>query len=709
MSMKYRSKGKARILLNLLSDPAVIVDGKGLFLMVNDVFEEVTGLKPLEIIGKNFLNMNIVTAESKALLLENLKKRMQGIPVEPYEVCFTGKTGEKRCVEVKGKKVAYAGQQSNLVVFHDITRRKENMRRLKEYSERMEALVEAKVKEIKESEAKLRGIANSALDAIAIFDAEGRIIYWNPAAERIFGYTEKEIVGQTIISTIIPPRHREKHLEFIAELDKVKNKGNVSAIREGAALRKDGTEFSLELSMAPLQLDGKQCFVAIARDVTQRNRLQERESAFGELSYRLVSQASIDEISYMVLDYVQRFTQSAFGYVGYIHPKTGQLIIPAYTITNLAQCKIRNKTATLEDFSCLWGRSLRHKKSFFTNTPIAKPKVLGIPTVHHLQVNRFLSVPALLEGKLMGQITVVNSDKDYTEEDVILVECLAALYAMAIQRKQAEDQLREYANSLEEKVVERTRQLEKTNQRLVKTERLATIGELAGMVGHDLRNPLTGIKSAVYYLRMKQDPRQDANSKRMLEIIDNAIGHTDKIIRDLQEYSHEIQIALLKCSLRSILQKALTSMQIPSKVKIIDSALDETVIKVDHAKMARAFANIIQNAIDAMPNGGTLQIKSVQMKDNVEISFTDTGVGLSEENLGKLFSPLFTTKAQNMGFGLPISKRIVEAHQGNITVQSVKGKGTTVTITIPTEPKLTVKEEQIWINVPEHVLSTTKT
>src|SRR4030042_5435899 len=151
MSTKnYRNNGKARVLLNLLSDPAVIVDEKGLFLIVNDVFEEVTGLKRREIIGKPFFELNIVTAESKAVLLENLKKRMQGVPVGPYEVCFTGKTGATRCVEVKGKKVSYAGEPANLVVFHDVTCRKENMRRLKEYSEQMEVLVNEKVREIQD-------------------------------------------------------------------------------------------------------------------------------------------------------------------------------------------------------------------------------------------------------------------------------------------------------------------------------------------------------------------------------------------------------------------------------------------------------------------------------------------------------------------------------------------------------------------------------
>ena len=705
---KYRSDGKARVLLNLLSDSAAIVDAKGHYLTVNNVFEEVTGLKGSEIIGKPFSNTSLITAESKALLLQNLKTRMQGVTVKPYELCFTSKTGATRCVEVKGKKVTYAGQPANLVVFHDITRRKENARRLKEYSEKMEALVEEKVKEIKESAAKFRAITGSALDAMFMFDEEDTIVYWNPAAERIFGYTEKEIVGKQVTATLVPPRFRKDHLKLTAELGKVKNEKNAGEIREFPALRKDGTEFSMELSMAPLQLDGKHCFVAIARDVTERNRLQDRESAFGELSYRLVSPASSDEIANQVLDYAQRFTQSPFGYVAYIDQKTGYLIIPAHTMAVLAQCKIKNKITVFKDFRGLWGWSLSNRKSFFTNTPNADPRSIGTPT-GHLPINRFLSVPALFEGKLVGQIALANSDKEYTEEDVRLVECLAALYAIALQRKHVENQLQEYANSLEEKVAERTKQLEVTNRRLVRAERLAAIGELAGMVGHDLRNPLTGIANAAYYLRVKQDSCSEDNRKKMFDIIESAIAHADKIINDLQEYSKDMQLELANCSLQSILKEALTIIQVPDRAKIIDNTNEKPIFRADKVKMVRVFINIIKNAIDAMPERGTLRVKSTQINGNVKISFTDTGTGIPKETLSKLFSPLVTTKAQNMGFGLAICKRIVDAHQGQITVQSVEGKGTTVTVTMPTEPKPKDEKEEVWINVPEPLLSTTKT
>ena len=125
------------------------------------------------------------------------------------------------------------------------------------------------------NEAKFRAINESAIDAIFLFDEEDRITYWNPAAERIFGYTEKEVVGEKVNETLVPPRFRRDHLKLTEEFCRVNNKKIAGEIQEFPALRKDGTEFSMELSMAPLQLEGKQYIVAIARDITDRKKAEE--------------------------------------------------------------------------------------------------------------------------------------------------------------------------------------------------------------------------------------------------------------------------------------------------------------------------------------------------------------------------------------------------------------------------------------------------
>lgn len=250
-------------------------------------------------------------------------------------------------------------------------------------------------------------------------------------------------------------------------------------------------------------------------------------------------------------------------------------------------------------------------------------------------------------------------------------------------QKLMEDRLRTFSEHLKSMVDLRTIQLKDANERLAKTERLAAIGELAGMVGHDLRNPLTGIKTAAYYLRKKNLQNIDETGKSMLEFIDKDIEHANKIVNDLIEYSRELDLDLSETTPKSILQEALSIIKVPSTIQVLDNTLEEPRMKIDVGKMTRVFINIIKNAIDAMPTEGKLEIRSRKKKNTVEIIFSDAGAGISQENIEKIFTPLFTTKAQGMGFGLPICKRLVEAHGGKITVESTVDKGTTFTLTLP--------------------------
>jgi signal transduction histidine kinase len=122
--------------------------------------------------------------------------------------------------------------------------------------------------------------------------------------------------------------------------------------------------------------------------------------------------------------------------------------------------------------------------------------------------------------------------------------------------------------------------------------------------------------------------------------------------------------------------------------------------------MKTAFAKLVENAFDAMPNGGMLTVESTRAKEGVTISFSDTGVGIPSEVMKKLWSPLFTTKAKGMGLGLTICKRIVEAHGGTISAESSTGKGSTFTITVPPDPRTKQEDSEIFMAIPEHPLST---
>ncbi len=269
------------------------------------------------------------------------------------------------------------------------------------------------------------------------------------------------------------------------------------------------------------------------------------------------------------------------------------------------------------------------------------------------------------------------------------------------ERKQIQKRLHQYSQELEKTVEARTIDLKEANSRLLSAKRLATIGELAGMVGHDLRNPLAAIKNATYLLKKKSANISETDAKAMIEIIEKGIDHSDKIICNLQDYSGEIHLKQKETGLRNLLIQALAKVKIPEKITIMNNIPSEISIKIDPDKIECVFVNISKNAIDAMPNGGTFIVKYKQVLENVEISFADTGVGIPEEILPKIFNPLFTTKAQGMGFGLAISKRIVEAHGGKIIFVTSKGEGTTFTVTLPLESKLRTEDAKVWVDQPE--------
>ena len=218
-------------------------------------------------------------------------------------------------------------------------------------------------------------------------------------------------------------------------------------------------------------------------------------------------------------------------------------------------------------------------------------------------------------------------------------------------------------------------------ERLQQAEHLAAIGETAAMVGHDLRNPLQGIAGAIYLLRNESLTAEERNE--MLQIIEKNVEYSDGIVKDLLDYARPFALTRVETTPKEIVTGALGAVHIPDKIKVDDLSQKQPKILVDPDRMKRAFINLVENAIDAMPDGGTVTINSKESEEFVEISLSDTGAGLSREVLENLWKPLQTTKAKGMGLGLAIAKRIIDAHGGKIAVESKQGEGTTFTIRLP--------------------------
>jgi len=249
-------------------------------------------------------------------------------------------------------------------------------------------------------------------------------------------------------------------------------------------------------------------------------------------------------------------------------------------------------------------------------------------------------------------------------------------------------------------------EIENKTVQLRKAENLAALGQLAAMVGHDLRNPLTGITGATYYLKTKFMTEKDDRAEEMFDTIENAIVHSDKIITDLLKYAEEMNLDISEIEPRFILSAVLSHLKVPTDIRIVDKTQKSQRIKCDQEKMKTVFTKLVENAFDAMPNGGVLTVESSRVKEEIAITFSDTGVGIPSEVVKRLWSPFFTTKAKGMGLGLTICKRIVEAHGGKILAESSLGKGSTFTITIPIDPRVEQEDAEILTSIPEHPLST---
>jgi PAS domain S-box-containing protein len=255
------------------------------------------------------------------------------------------------------------------------------------------------------------------------------------------------------------------------------------------------------------------------------------------------------------------------------------------------------------------------------------------------------------------------------------------MYEDITERKRAEEKLKKYTETLEEMVEVRTNELQNTQKELARKEKLAILGIMAGGVGHDLRNPLSAIKSAAYFLNMALEA-PDLEVKETLEILEKEVANSTAIISALLDFARSKPPSLRNTNINVVVQEALSPTVVPENVEVV-IRLDERLppILADPDQLVQVFSNIISNAIQAMPDGGVLTIKSeAPSPESVAISVSDTGMGIPDENMSKIFEPLFTTKAKGIGLGLAVAKTLVEAHGGTITVESEVGKGTTFTV-----------------------------
>ncbi|MCJ7643173.1 MAG: cache domain-containing protein [Candidatus Aminicenantes bacterium] len=309
--------------------------------------------------------------------------------------------------------------------------------------------------------------------------------------------------------------------------------------------------------------------------------------------------------------------------------------------------------------------------------------LLGLLAVVARRITRPLAVMVDATGKIAQGDLRHRVDLEGRDE---IGQLARAFNRMTDELSLAHEDLTQWGRTLERRVEERTRELRETQGQLVVSEKLASLGKMAAGVAHEINNPLTTILINTHLLLER--PGRDAEEGETLNLIADETTRCAAIVRGLLDFARQTPSQVAPTDINDIIDRTLLLEKQASVRNIrIEKALDRTLppIEVDKNKIQQVFSNLAINACEAMPTGGTLVVASRMSRDgtHIEITFTDTGVGISKENIPRLFDPFFTTKNFGTGLGLAVSYGIIRQRGGTILVRSDVGKGTVFTVRIP--------------------------
>ncbi len=547
-------------------------------------------------------------------------------------------------------------------------------------------------KALKESERQYRTLVETANNIILTVDTTGTITFINEHGARFFGYTSDELIGKHVMTII--PEIESTGRELTPIIEDIVSKPHDSYVSINENITKDGHRVWVNwVNRGLINGEGRHVGdLAIGNDITEQRLAEDRvkdhalraeivrdviaagnkaadlNSALAAMVDIVVDRLRLDSGGILLRDtphsvalhYARGYTKEQYKWAAHLpltQPRVARVMAGKPVVSDDYQADI---------------------------SPNLKKMNEGVASM--------ATVPLVARYEVVGFYNVATHERlrHFTEEEVSLLTTLGREAGTVIARMQAEEdaqryaiQLKRYSERLEELVEERTAQLKNA-------ERLAGIGETAAMIGHDLRNPLQGLQYIVdlQKLRFDRTPLEERDStdwkkaEENFDRISEQIFYMDKIVGDLQDYARPLQPQPETMSLNNLVDDVLEQVPRDGNVRVA-TFVEGININADRHLMQRAFSNIILNALQAMPEGGTLTINGTVSDHASVVTFSDTGVGIPTEIREKLFSPLITGKAKGTGLGLAVVKRILDAHDGTITFDSEEGNGTTFTVTLP--------------------------
>ncbi len=332
-------------------------------------------------------------------------------------------------------------------------------------------------------------------------------------------------------------------------------------------------------------------------------------------------------------------------------------------------------------------------RSVIERKPFVIPDAMHDPRVNSTLKEKFdlqslVVIPLLTKEKTLGAIAADHTQpgKMLTEETLDSVMAFAQQTGLALQNAYRYQELRNFSQKMEEKLQKMTADLRKTEAQLIRSDKLAALGQLAAGIAHEIRNPLTSINILIHAL-LEKFPSENPQ-RQDLKVIEEEIHRINEILDQFLRFAKPAPPVLEKTDPLSLFEEILLLLrpQIEKgKISVHKEFQPLPMVLMDREQIKQALLNLLLNAIQAMPRGGPLILSGRNSEEGqwVELSVRDSGVGISEEDLNRLFDPFFSTKEGGIGLGLSITHRIIDQHHGKIEVESKLGEGTLFTIWLP--------------------------
>jgi PAS domain S-box-containing protein len=529
---------------------------------------------------------------------------------------------------------------------------------------------------LKESEAKFSGIISISEDAIISIDAEQRIILFNKGAEKVFGYSQAEVIG-TPLGNLMPERLRKIHHQHVERFAS----GAVTTRRVGerlitvVGLRKNGEEFPGEAAISKLQIGDKTLLTVAMRDVTERKRLEKEQQLLAEAGAVLAASLDYEQtLANLARLVVENFADWSAIDVMDEEGRLRRLKVASADHDQAALCAVLEQMPPDRDLPHLMRSVIESQRPIVVEQVTSEYIESLAQGPEHLQaflltgITSFVAVPLVIREQSLGALFLGSStpSRVFGQGDLRSAEALAYRAAMAIENARLY-RAAVHATELREHVL--------------------------GVVAHDLRNPLSTILMQTSALK-RQGPKLERRSEKPMEVIHRGATRMNRLIQDLLDFARmeagQVPIERARLSAGVLIAEAV-DMQRPlasSASLELRVEVDPDVAEVwgDRNRLLQVFENLIGNAIKFTQAGGRIRAGATSRDDEVVFWVADTGCGIPSENLPRVFDRFWqatSTGRQGAGLGLPIAKGIVEAHGGRIWVESTAGSGSTFFFTIP--------------------------